>query len=513
MASPSTALLEIPLIASELRKTFNNNTTKPIAWRKQQLHSLLQALSNQEYKLVDALQKDLGLSWQEAVTEIQTVREATYNALGHLSEWTKVQTQTSLLATRSQLSREPVGLVAIFTPWYSPVAQLLLPVIQAIAAGNCVIAQTSIIAPQTEALFSDWFPQIFDSSAIALIVGGATETTRILEQKLDHVYFKGSKSDAKTVSTACAKALIPVTLEVRSKCPVYVHKDANVDVVARRLAVAKSLRSGQVADSPDFVLVHKSVKAKFVTSLTKQYTALFEKSPRTFGRIVNYNHSHDLIRKLQRQTAMAHSKIEYGGNCNIDQCYVKPTIVSGAKMSDPLLADDEPVFGPVLAVVEVGSEEEAFKIIQSREKTAAVYVCTQSRAIVTQFSKLSTCESIYVNDFTFPDAASPKPDLLASKTNGRDGFNVFTRERNLIARQTIPLSDSRRTLAATTIRSKMARLPVQFLYFFFKRVLPKLFEYVKLWILFKAGEMAGKVGWEKLVANGKKALEIAYSYV
>ncbi|KAJ3003615.1 UNVERIFIED_CONTAM: aldehyde dehydrogenase 3, member A2, partial [Siphonaria sp. JEL0065] len=299
---------------------------------------------------------------------ISVVNECVY-AIDHLDEWTrprKCEKNLALILDRAEVRHEPLGVVLVIAPWNFPINLLFSPVISALAAGNCIAAKPSEVSTACESLVVEWFPKIFDKDAVKVVVGGVQETTHLLEQKFDHVFFTGATSVGKIVMQACAKQLTPVTLELGGKSPVYIHSDANIDVIAKRLAWAKTVNCGQICVAPDYVLVHKDVKSKLVLSLKKAFTEFFStsaKSSTAYGRIINRNHTQRLLKVLSRQLAQAHSKLEYGGEHSVEDCFITPSIVSGVKPSDPLMEDE--IFGPLLGIVEVANENEAMSIIKS----------------------------------------------------------------------------------------------------------------------------------------------------
>ena len=98
-------------------------------------------------------------------------------------------------------------------------------------------------------------PRYFDASTVAVVTGAVDETTALLEQRFDHIFYTGNGKVGRVVMRAAAEHLTPVTLELGGKSPAIVAADANIEVAAKRIAWAKFLNAGQTCVAPDYVLV------------------------------------------------------------------------------------------------------------------------------------------------------------------------------------------------------------------------------------------------------------------
>lgn len=101
--------------------------------------------------------------------------------------------------------------------WNYPVQLSLLPVIGAIAGGNSVILKLSEVSPHTAAVITELFPRYMDTSCYRLVNGGVEQTTALLKERFDHIFYTGNSTVAKVIMTAAAKYLTPVTLELGGK--------------------------------------------------------------------------------------------------------------------------------------------------------------------------------------------------------------------------------------------------------------------------------------------------------
>ena len=145
--------------------------------------------------------------------------------------------------------------MCIIAPWNYPVQLLLAPLVPALAAGNTAVLKPSEVTPTVAAAIADLIPRYLDERAVAVVTGAVDETTVLLEQRFDHIFYTGNGTVGRVVMTAAAKHLTPVTLELGGKSPAIVAADANIQVAARRIAWGKFVNAGQTCVAPDHVLV------------------------------------------------------------------------------------------------------------------------------------------------------------------------------------------------------------------------------------------------------------------
>ena len=191
---------------------------------------------------------------------------------------------------------EPLGVVLVIGPWNYPVLLTLLPLLAAVSAGNAVVVKPSELAPATSALLARLLPEYVDADAVTVVEGDGSVTQLLLAEGFDHAFFTGGTEIGRKIMAGAAATLTPVTLELSGKSPVIVAADADLDVVARRIAWVKLMNSGQTCIAPDYVLVEKPVKdvltAKIVAAL-RDFRAGEPKflrvvNPRQFDRIAGY---------------------------------------------------------------------------------------------------------------------------------------------------------------------------------------------------------------------------------
>ncbi|MFF3737030.1 aldehyde dehydrogenase family protein [Streptomyces sp. NPDC002566] len=363
---------------ARLRATFRTGRTKPVEWRTGQLRRLREMLTEQGPELAAALHADLGKSRTEAYrTEIDfTVREIDHT-LDRLDDWLRpepapVPAHLGDDAT-AWTQYDPLGVVLVIAPWNYPAQLLLSPMVGALAAGNAVVAKPSELAPATSAALARLLPAYLDTDAVAVVEGGVPETTALLAERFDHVFYTGNGTVGRVVMRAAAEHLTPVTLELGGKSPVFIDRDTDLTVVADRLARGKFLNAGQTCVAPDYVLTDPETAAALEPALTAAVEALYGKDPQAceeYGRIVNERH-------FDRLTALLDSgRTVVGGDSDRTAKYIAPTVLADVDPESPVMREE--IFGPVLPILTVSGLDEAIAFINDRDKPLALYVFSES---------------------------------------------------------------------------------------------------------------------------------------
>ena len=364
-----------------LRDHFHSGITKEYGFRKEQLKKLKGSILKHEQALYEALYTDLKKSKEETwVTETGLVISELNAAIKNLRQWMQpedVETNLLNLPSSSKILKEPLGVVLIIGPWNYPFQLLINPLIGAIAAGNCAVLKPSEFAPATESVMKNIIEDVFSPEYILYVQGdGATVVPEMINYfAFDHVFYTGSTLVGKIIYKMAAEKLVPVTLELGGKSPCVVENDANIKVAARRIAMTKFSNAGQMCVAPDYVLVHASVKEKFIGAIKETVNTFFTANPEqsyNYGKIINKKQFNRIISYL------SNGKIIFGGRTNEQQLYIEPTLLDNVNIHDAVM--NEEIFGPVLPVVSFNTKEDALKIIEQHPNPLAFYIFTSSNA-------------------------------------------------------------------------------------------------------------------------------------
>lgn len=182
-------LADIPAAVQRVRQYFGTHVTKTYEWRKQQLDRLHAMLSENEAAFVAALQSDLRKPlYEAAASEVFLVATEVQRSASLLRSWMQpeyVSTPLALAPASSYIIRDPYGVVLLIGPFNYPVQLIVLPLIAALSAGNCVVVKPSEAVPAVSSTFASLLPRYLDSQAVIVVEGAVPETTALLKEKSD----------------------------------------------------------------------------------------------------------------------------------------------------------------------------------------------------------------------------------------------------------------------------------------------------------------------------------------
>ena len=274
---------EIKKMVENQRLFFSGGNTKDILYRKHQLNLLKNAIHSNEQEIMDGLKMDLNKSAFESYeTEIGIVLEEIKFMLRNMERLTKsrrVKTPITHFLSGSRIYKEPYGVVLIIAPWNYPFQLALVPLVGAIATGNCSIIKPSNYSPNTSAIIKKIINACFSPEYIGVIEGGRDTNQTLLDEKFDYIFFTGSVSVGKLVMEKAATHLTPVVLELGGKSPCIIDQTADIRIAARRLAWGKFLNAGQTCVAPDYLLIHESVKEQFIKEFRKNIMEMYGDKP------------------------------------------------------------------------------------------------------------------------------------------------------------------------------------------------------------------------------------------
>ncbi len=380
MKSMSDQATAIPRQVEEARAAFGTGRTADIAWRKDQLRGLVRLLDENGDSIERAMTADLGKHPAESyLTEISTVKAEANKALKNIGRWTRDKRVRSLLAlapSRAVIHREPLGTVLIIGPWNYPFHLLFMPLVGALTAGNAVVLKPSELAPECSKVIAELVPKYLDDRAVQVVEGGIDETSALLQERFDHIFYTGNGTVGSIVMAAAARHLTPVTLELGGKSPVWVDDSADIAEAAKWLAWGKFANCGQTCVAPDYVLTTREVAPRLAAAVSDAIAKLYGSDPREsadYGRIISERHTQRLAGLIGSGTVVI------GGTVDVDARYVAPTVLVDVELDDPVMRDE--IFGPILPIVVVADLDAAIDVIRSREKPLALYGFTNDAQV------------------------------------------------------------------------------------------------------------------------------------
>jgi acyl-CoA reductase-like NAD-dependent aldehyde dehydrogenase len=422
------------------RAYFMSGRTRAPEWREEQLKALSTMITENRDAMRAALWTDLRRNWIEAelVDVTGIAKEADHAREGFRRWMTPLEIPTPPIVQQSEVRVrfDPLGVGLIIGAWNYPFLLTLSPLIAAIAAGNAAVIKPSELAPASADLLAQLVPNYMDTEAFSVVLGAVPETTALLEQKWDHIFFTGGATVGRIVMTAAAKHLTPVVLELGGKCPAIVDSSANLAVSARRIAQGRWMNAGQTCTGVDHVVVLKDVRDEFLKLLKDAVTEFYGEDPSQspdYARIINARHHARLVGLIDSGDVYA------GGQHDVDDKYIAPTILINTPLDSPVMQEE--IFGPILPVIEMNSIDEIIDYVNARPKPLGLYIFAEDREVAERILDRTESGDAAVNDCTIQPLMPELPfggvgESGMGKYHGEWGFRAYTNARGILYRGT-----------------------------------------------------------------------------
>lgn len=437
MALTSTNIERIGEIRAKQESYFRSGATLDVRTRKANLVAFEKAVLKWEKPLCEALWKDLHKSYEESyIAEVSILLGEIRTHIRNIGKWTRPQrrpTPMKLFPSRSKIISEPLGTALIISPWNYPVQLLLTPLVGVISSGCTAVLKPSPYVPEVSDVIEKMIRDTFPEEYVAVVQGDRDVNTALLEQRWDMIFFTGSPSFGRAVMAAAAKNLTPVVLELGGKSPCIIDKDADIEVAAKRVAWGKSLNAGQTCIAPDYLMLHKNIKDKFLSELEKAFRELLGDDPlksEHFVRIVN----DAAFERLEGY--LADGEVVFGGKTDKSERYFSPTVLDHVSPDSPVMQEE--IFGPIFPVQTFSSLDEVIRFVSMREKPLALYYFgSQGDKVLKHTTSGGSC----INDVIMHIANENVPfggvgmSGMGSYHHKRT-FDVFTHYRSVISTPT-----------------------------------------------------------------------------
>ncbi|KAJ1493867.1 Aldehyde/histidinol dehydrogenase [Baffinella frigidus] len=397
----------------ELRQTFKSGVTKPYAWRIAQIQAVCRLVKENESEIVESLAVDNGKPTLEAeISEIvNTLKEADAMIAG-LRSWMAPEPAAPnalLVPCSAEIRREPFGVCLIMGPSNYPWMLVLKPLLGALAGGNCAVLKPSEMCEATAVSMKRLIGQYLDPSAVRVLEGGIAETQAMLKEKYDLIFFTGSERVGQIVARAAVEHLTPVILELGGKnCAIVDSNVQSLEVVAKRLVWGKCFNAGQSCVAPDYVLVLEDQAVRLKELMVKYVHKFYSEDPQKsgdFGRVK----SKQAAMRVQKMVADGKGEILVGGQVDLEDRYVAPTIISEPILECSLMKEE--IFAPVLCVFSVKSIDDAIAKHHaiSGETPLSLYVFSSRSSVIEKCLSEIRSGGAVINDCLMGETQTDMP--------------------------------------------------------------------------------------------------------
>jgi len=256
------------------------------------------------------------------------------------------------------ICKEPLGVVAIFAPFNGPMLGAILSVVPALVAGNTVVLKApDQEAPQAIKTMQAFHEAGFPAGVVNALSGKGSEVGQALvaHPATRMISFTGSTATGKKIMAAAAEDLKRVQLNLGNKTAQIIFPDADLEAAAR--ATVGSAFPGQACSAISRVLLHESVRDKFIALLqekaqTAEPSMVIDKA--AVERVERY------VEMGKEQGSLLFGGARPPGDEYAKGCYFEPTAFAFADQSSPVCRDE--IFGPVVSVLTFDSDDEALAL-------------------------------------------------------------------------------------------------------------------------------------------------------
>ena len=311
---------------------------------------------------------------------------------------------------------EPLGVVALITPWNSPLLLLSHKLATALAAGNAVIVKPSEFASASTLEFAELFALAGIPPGIVNVVtgfGGEAGAALVAHPKIAKVAFTGSESGGRKINEAAAREFKHVALEMGGKSPNIVFDDADLDAAVVGAIAGIFAAGGQTCIAGSRLLLQRTIHDRFVDRLVEMAGSACIGDP-----MLTSTHVGPIATQPQYEKVLQYIDIarREGARCVLGGGpytgpgarggrFIAPTIFTG--VNNQMRIAREEVFGPVLSVIAFDAEEEAFQIANDTPYGLAAGVWTSDIGRALRASERLQAGTVWVNTYRIGGASTP----------------------------------------------------------------------------------------------------------
>ncbi|QKG93647.1 succinate-semialdehyde dehydrogenase (NADP(+)) [Halorubrum salinarum] len=444
----------------------------PAAERARVVDRFGDLVADRREELLDLLQLETGKSRRTAVEELFDVPTGCAYVASEVPDALAEERRRGVAPgiTTATVTREPVGVVGVISPWNYPLTLSMADAIPALAAGNAVVLKPDEKTPFGALLLSELLEVAgLPADLFQVVTGEGPEVGPPLIDAVDYVAFTGSTSVGRTIAERAGRNLIGCSLELGGNNPLVVLGDADVDEAARGAVQACFSNAGQLCLSAERIYVVESAYDAFLDAFVRETEAV------TLGTGYDYDADlgslvdDDQLARVESHVEDARERgatVETGGRARPDvgpYCY-EPTVLTGVE-PDATVACEE-TFGPVAAVTPVPDADAAIAAANDSHYGLNASVWTGDRERGAEIAREIDCGTVNVNDaFLATWGAVDAPmggfgDSGLGRRHGPEGIRRYTETRTVGVSRVGPLTFPERVPTDWFVRGAFAAMEV-----------------------------------------------------
>ncbi|HEU4905061.1 MAG TPA: aldehyde dehydrogenase family protein [Solirubrobacterales bacterium] len=323
----------------------------------------------------------------------------------------KVRMSQAFLATKkSRFTYEPLGVVGVIAPWNYPWSIPFGEVAIALMAGNGVVLKPASLTP----LLGEAIRRVFEKGGlpeglVRVVHGGGSVGDALAKSSAEKIFFTGSVEVGRKVGEVCAQRLKGSVLELGGKDPMIVCADADIDNAISGAVWGGFANAGQTCSGIERVYVVREVADRFVEGVAREAQKLRLGNPLEWeteiGPMTSESQYEIVVELIEDAVASGATKLCGGPTevAGLPGKFVAPTVLTGVTHETRIMKEE--VFGPVLPIVVVDSEQEAIDLANDSEFGLGASVWTKDRQKGARIARRIESGMVWVNDHSFSHGA------------------------------------------------------------------------------------------------------------
>jgi acyl-CoA reductase-like NAD-dependent aldehyde dehydrogenase len=317
--------------------------------------------------------------------------------------------QLFLKTKRSAFTYEPLGVVAVISPWNYPWSIPFGEVALALMAGNGVVLKPASLTPLIGERIGHVFERAGVPEGLLRVVHGPGTGSALVEASVAKVFFTGSVETGRGVGEACARRLKGSVLELGGKDPMIVLPDANLDHAVAGALWGGFANAGQTCSGIERVYVTREISERFIAGVVRGAQELRVGDPMSWDTEIGPMVSHEqfeVVRELVDDAVASGAKLLCGGplpDAPEGRDYYAPTVLTGVTHDMRIMREE--IFGPVLPIIVVDSEDEAVAMANDSEFGLGASVWTSDRSKGERIARELDAGMVWINDHMFSHGA------------------------------------------------------------------------------------------------------------